>query len=179
MILTNADLKQAIAEGNLVITSDVAVSPDLKIGVNTIDLHLGPVIGTYSEYVLDCKKELELDYTLIPDEGLLLTPGIIYLAKTSEHTYIKKHVPQIEGLSSIGRLGMDVHKTAGIGSIGFNNRWTLEITVTQPVRVYRYMPIAQLMLVEPKSVPKDTYNGNYQGSSLYPEPSMIHKKLNQ
>ncbi len=51
----------------------------------------------------------------------------------------------LEGKSSVGRLGIDIHATAGKGDVGFCNHWTLEISCTQPVRVYAGMPIGQLI----------------------------------
>ncbi len=50
-----------------------------------------------------------------------------------------------EGKSSVGRLGIDIHATAGKGDVGFCNTWTLEISVTMPVRVYAGMPVGQLI----------------------------------
>ena len=54
-------------------------------------------------------------------------------------------MPFLEGKSSVGRLGIDIHATAGKGDVGFCNHWTLEISVSQPVRVYAGMPIGQLI----------------------------------
>ena len=51
----------------------------------------------------------------------------------------------LEGKSSVGRLGIDIHATAGKGDVGFCNHWTLEISVCQSVRVYAGMPIGQLI----------------------------------
>ena len=52
-----------------------------------------------------------------------------YLGVTEEYTETHKHVPFLEGKSSIGRLGIDIHATAGKGDVGFCNTWTLEISV--------------------------------------------------
>ena len=63
---------------------------------------------------------------------------------TLEYTETRQYVPFLEGKSSVGRLGIDIHATAGRGW-GFCNHWTLEISVCQPVRVYAGMPIGQLI----------------------------------
>ena len=89
-----------------------------------------------------------VDYLEIPDEGMILLPHRFYLGVTQEYTETHSHVPFLEGKSSIGRLGIDIHATAGKGDIGFCNTWTLEISVKQPVRVYAGMPIGQLIYFE-------------------------------
>ena len=62
-----------------------------------------------------------------------------------EYTETHAHVPFLEGKSSTGRLGIDIHATAGKGDVGFCGNWTLEISVKQPVKVYKGMPIGQLI----------------------------------
>ena len=81
----------------------------------------------------------------IPEEGFILQPGQLYLGVTEEYTETHNSVPFLEGKSSVGRLGIDIHATAGKGDVGFCNTWTLEISCTQPVRVYAGMPIGQLI----------------------------------
>ncbi len=81
---------------------------------------------------------------VIPKEGLLLQPGRVYLARTVERTFTDKYVPMLEGRSSVGRLGISVHVTAGFGDIGFNGHWTLEITVEQPTVIYPDVEICQI-----------------------------------
>jgi dCTP deaminase len=80
----------------------------------------------------------------VPDDGLLLLPGILYLASTVEYTETLVHVPYLDGRSSVGRLGVSIHVTAGRGDVGFKNHWTMEIWVVQPVRVYAGVKIGQL-----------------------------------
>ena len=61
----------------------------------------------------------------IPEDGLLLEPQKLYLGRTIEYTATEGYVPMLEGRSSIGRLGLFVHVTAGFGDIGFKGFWTL------------------------------------------------------
>ena len=75
---------------------------------------------------------------IIPEEGLILEPGKLYLGRTVEYTKTDKFVPMLEGRSSIGRLGLFIHVTAGFGDIGFSGFWTLEIHCIQPVK---YTPV--------------------------------------
>lgn len=93
---------------------------------------------------LDVMQENELCYFDIPDEGIILYPNILYLAVTNEYTESYKHRPKIEGKSSIGRLGIANHITAGYGDVGFCGHWTLEIQVIHPIKVKKNMLIGQI-----------------------------------
>ena len=91
------------------------------------------------------KKHNEVEHFEIPEDGYVLEPGTLYLGVTEEYTETHNSVPFLEGKSSVGRLGIDIHATAGKGDVGFCNHWTLEISVSQAVRVYAGMPIGQLI----------------------------------
>jgi dCTP deaminase len=144
MILTDTKILQEMEKGTIVI------SPfDRKyLGSNSYDVHLGRYLALYKSDILDAKVHNEVEYIEIPDEGLILLPHRLYLGVTEEYTETHAHVPFLEGKSSIGRLGIDIHATAGKGDIGFCNTWTLEISVKQAVRVYHGMPIGQLIYFE-------------------------------
>ncbi len=92
-----------------------------------------------------CQKHNEIEYFEIPDDGFVLYPHVFYLGVTQEYTETHAHVPFLEGKSSTGRLGIDIHATAGKGDVGFCGNWTPEISVKQPVKVYKGMPIGQLI----------------------------------
>lgn len=115
------------------------------LGSNSYDVHLGRYLATYRDRILDAKAHNKIDSFEIPPEGIVLHPGTLYLGVTEEYTETHKHVPFLEGKSSTGRLGIDIHATAGKGDVGFCNTWTLEISCTQPVRIYAGMPIGQLI----------------------------------
>ena len=115
------------------------------LGSNSYDVHLGKILATYREHILDAKKHNQIESFEIPEEGFVLYPHIFYLGVTQEYTETHAHVPFLEGKSSTGRLGIDIHATAGKGDVGFCGHWTLEISVKQPVRVYAGMPIGQLI----------------------------------
>ena len=93
----------------------------------------------------------------------MLRPGRLYLGKTVEWTSSPGFVPMYEGRSSLGRLGVSSHITAGFGDIGFEGNWTLEISVVQPVRIYPGMRIGQLYWHKPVGEITSTYQGKYQG----------------
>jgi len=94
--------------------------------------------------MLDSRQKNETQSFVIPETGYWLMPNTLYLASTNERTYTKDCVGIIEGKSSIARLGMNIHQTAGYGDVGFNGTWTLEITVAYPTKVYPNMKIAQI-----------------------------------
>ena len=74
----------------------------------------------------------------------MLQPNQLYLGRTVERTETHNLVPMIEGRSSIGRLGLFVHVTAGFGDVGFCGYWTLEMFAVQPVRIYAGVAICQI-----------------------------------
>lgn len=141
MILSDKKILEAIESGDIVIEPyDRAC-----LGTNSYDVHLGKWLANYRDPVLDARKHNEIDHFEIPEEGFVLKPGVLYLGVTQEYTETHHAVPFLEGKSSVGRLGIDIHATAGKGDVGFCNYWTLEISCTQPVKVYAGMPIGQLI----------------------------------
>src|SRR3979409_2344785 len=95
-----------------------------KLGSNSYDVHLGKYLATYKDKILDAKKHNEIDHFEIPTDGFVLEPGELYLGVTLEYTETHSHVPFLEGKSSTGRLGIDIHATAGKGDVGFVGDWT-------------------------------------------------------
>lgn len=141
MILTDQKILESIERGEIVI------EPFDKscLGTNSYDVHLSKHLAVYENQELDAKKHNKIKELIIPPEGILLQPKTIYLGVTEEYTETHHCVPFLEGKSSVGRLGIDIHATAGKGDVGFCNTWTLEISCVQPVRVYAGMPIGQLI----------------------------------
>ena len=114
------------------------------------------------KYALDPKQDNETEDFEIPEEGYVLLPGILYLGETEEYTETYGFIPNIDGRSSTGRLGIEIHRTAGFGDVGFRGKWTLEITVTHPVVVYAGMEIGQLYYETVDGDASMEYNGKYQ-----------------
>jgi dCTP deaminase len=141
MILSDQKILAAIEDGRIVI------EPFRRncLGTNSYDVHLGKTMATYEDRILDARKHNQIHYFELPEEGYVLHPGTLYLGVTEEYTESHHAVPFLEGKSSVGRLGIDIHATAGKGDVGFCNTWTLEISCIQPVRVYPGMPIGQLI----------------------------------
>lgn len=141
MILSDSAILESIAKGLIVIEPYERE----RLGTNSYDVHLSRHLATYKNRVLDARLHNAIEHFEIPPEGFVLEPQINYLGSTIEYTESHETVPFLEGKSSVGRLGIDIHATAGKGDVGFCNYWTLEISVKQPVRVYEGMPIGQLI----------------------------------
>jgi dCTP deaminase len=154
MILTDLQILKEIENGNIVI--DPFRPSDL--GTNSYDVHLGKFMAVYENYELDARKHNPIIEVEIGEEGYLLKPGTLYLGVTEEYTETHNTVPFLEGKSSVGRLGIDIHATAGKGDVGFCNTWTLEISCVQPVRIYAGMPIGQLIYFKVDGEIKNYYN---------------------
>lgn len=149
------------------------------LGTNSYDLHLGKYLAIYKSNLLDAKFHNEIDTFEIGEKGFILEPNTLYLGATLEYTETHAHVPFIEGKSSTGRLGINIHATAAKGDVGFCNHWTLEISVTQPVRVYYGMPIAQIIYFAVQGEIENKYNtkqnAKYTQRSEKPVESMMWK----
>jgi dCTP deaminase len=177
MILSDAEILRHIERKSIVVT------PFRRecLGSNSYDVHLGKTLARYRDEVLDAKQHNLIREFVIPDEGFVLQPHEFYLGVTEEYTETHEHVPFLEGKSSIGRLGIDIHATAGKGDVGFCNTWTLEISVKQPVRVYAGMPIGQLIYFEVKGEILTPYstkeNAKYNGRTGSPVESMMWKNF--
>ena len=117
------------------------------------------------EIALDPRKDNETTDIEIPEDGYVLVPGILYLGTTEEYTETYGFIPNIDGRSTTGRLGIEIHRTAGFGDNGFKGKWTLEITVTHPVIVYPGMEIGQLYYEVIDGDASITYNGKYQNQA--------------
>lgn len=144
--------------------------------------HKMPPDGDYfpTKYGLDMKKKMPLHIQKIPEEGFILEPGQLYLARTMEYTETMGYIPMLEGRSSIGRLGISIHATAGFGDIGFCGYWTLEISCVQPVKIYPGVEIAQIFYLTQNDPTWRQWlygvNGKYQNNNGI-QPSMLWKEF--
>ena len=175
MILTDKKILEGIEKGEIVI------QPFSRecLGANSYDVHLGKYLAVYKDKVLDAKKHNKIMEIIIPEEGFVLQPGTLYLGVTEEYTETHNAVPFLEGKSSIGRLGIDIHATAGKGDVGFCNTWTLEISCVHPVRVYAGMPVGQLIYFRIEGEVETYYhhkaNAKYNERTTKPVESMMWK----
>ena len=175
MILSDKRILEEISNGNILI------EPFRKenLGTNSYDVHLGKYLAVYQEHVLDARSKNTVREVIIPPEGLIIHPSTLYLGVTEEYTETHRHVPFLEGKSSIGRLGIDIHSTAGKGDVGYCNTWTLEISCIQPVRIYPGMPIGQLIYFAVEGEIERYYHNKttakYTNRTVKPVESMMWK----
>jgi len=146
-----------------------------QLNPNSYNLRLHEGLRVYDSDPLDMKNENTSHGITIPEEGLLLEPHRLYLGRTIEYTATDGFVPMLEGRSSIGRLGLFVHVTAGFGDVGFKGFWTLEVFCVQPIRIYAGVEICQVfyhtILGDYESYSGGKYQDNtgIQHSLLYTE----------
>ncbi|MEZ6071080.1 MAG: dCTP deaminase [Pirellulales bacterium] len=170
MILSGHEIRRQLG-------SKIVIDPfdDANVNPNSYNLTLHNELITYEEVVLDMKRENRTRRHTIPPEGFVLSPDQVYLGRTIERTETHDLVPMIEGRSSVGRLGLFVHVTAGFGDVGFCGHWTLEMFAVQPVRVYPGVAICQIFYHE-ISGDVTEYCSKYQGNNDI-QPSMLHQEL--
>lgn len=177
MILTDLKILEFIEKGK------IKIDPfDEKcLGCNSYDIHLSPNLAQYVSIVIDAKEDNKIKHFVIPEEGFVLIPGQLYLGSTLEYTETYDCVPYLEGKSSTGRLGINIHATAGKGDIGFCGHWTLEISTSIPVRIYPGMPIGQLTYFRIYGNVKTPYNkktnAKYSGQGAKPVASSMYKNF--
>ena len=139
MILSGKEIEKRLGK-------DIFIEPyqAAQLNPNSYNLRLHHELYVYEQSVLDMKKPNHITPITIPEEGLLLETNKLYLGRTLEHTRTENLVPMLEGRSSVGRLGLFIHVTAGFGDVGFAGFWTLEIFCVQPIRIYPNVEICQI-----------------------------------
>ena len=170
MILSGIEIQKRLGE-------DILLEPfdEKNLNPNSYNLTLHNELLVYEEVVLDMAKPSRFRRIEIPEEGLVLSPNQLYLGRTLEKTTTHNLVPQIEGRSSVGRLGLFVHVTAGFGDVGFSGFWTLEMFAVQPVRIYAGVPICQIFYHELTGDIVE-YESKYQHNRDI-QPSLLYKEL--
>jgi len=175
MILSDSEILKQMRSGDIVITPFVTEN----LGSNSYDVTLGSTMMTYVNPELDSAGNNAVQFFEIPTAGYVLRPGKLYLAVTQEYTETQKCVPYLEGKSSLARLGISIHQTAGKGDVGFKGYWTMEITVVHPVRVYAGMKIGQLIYNEVKGEVLLPYDKKLTAKYNNSEQSPMQSKNNE
>ena len=174
MILSGKEIKKQVKEGS------IAIDPftDEQINPNSYNLRLHPDLLVYDNDILDMREKNSASPLVIPESGLLLEPHKLYLGRTVERTSTDKYVPMLEGRSSVGRLGLFIHITAGFGDIGFDGFWTLEIFCVQPIRIYSGLEICQIFY-HTIDGDFDLYRSKKYQSNKGVQPSMLYKDFEE
>lgn len=171
MILSGSEIKARLG-------GDIGIEPfnEDQLNPNSYNLRLHTELLVYEEIVLDMKRSNRYRRITIPPEGLVLEPNQMYLGRTVEYTETRNLVPMLEGRSSIGRLGMFVHITAGFGDVGFCGFWTLEMLAVQPVRIYAGVQVCQIFYHTVEGAITEYATGKYQRNSDI-QPSLLYREL--
>lgn len=171
MILTGSAIRAELGE-------NIIIDPfrEEQLNPNSYNLRLHNELLVYEEIVLDMHRPNRFRRYTIPEDGFVLQPNQLYLARTMERTETYNLVPMLEGRSSIGRLGLFVHVTAGFGDVGFRGYWTLEMFAVQPVRIYPGIEVAQIFYHTIEGDVTEYSSEKYQNNQDI-QPSMIFKEL--
>ena len=171
MILTGSEIQARLG-------TDIVIDPfsPAQLNPNSYNLTLHNELLVYEEIVLDMRRPNRYRRYEIPPEGLVLSPNQLYLGRTVERTETHNLVPMLEGRSSIGRLGLFVHVTAGFGDVGFCGFWTLEMFAVQPIRVYAGVEIAQIFYHTLQGEVREYASEKYQHNRDI-QPSLLFKEF--
>lgn len=169
MILSGEEIRRQI--GSKIWISDF---DEKRLNPNSYNLRLHDELLLYDDYELDMKRENKTRLIKIPPEGLRLEPGRLYLGRAKEYTRTEGFVPMLEGRSSVGRLGLFIHVTAGFGDVGFAGYWTLEIFCVQPLIIYPDVEICQIYYHTLLGDYKPYQSGKYQNNTGI-QPSLLFR----
>jgi dCTP deaminase len=177
-ILSGPAIEEAVGKRKIEIDPFVPAnlnpaSYDLTLGSKVLVYDLNPMraAGFFSTRVIDVKEEQKTERFYIQEEGFVIRPGIGYLMHTRERVRTDCYVPVIDGKSSLGRLFVSIHQTAGYGDAGFDGQYTLEVSTLYQVRLHAGMRIAQIRFHElshgvgAASTAIVKYAGNYVGKT--------------
>jgi dCTP deaminase len=184
MLLTGLEIQKQLEIGTIVIDPFIPA----HLSTNSYDVTLANYLIRYDlsqRGYLDVRSENATCQVSIPEDGLVLEPHHLYLGSTVETATSTGYVPMYEGKSSIGRLGLFSHVTAGFGDVGWGfvqdedtqalrctyPTWTLEMVVVHPVKIYPGMKIGQVYFFKP-SGEIELYKGRYHHQKK-PVPSRI------
>ena len=169
MILSDRSLREAIGAGRIVVEpfDEGAVQP------SSIDVRVDRLFRVFRNHtagVIDVKQDLTAltELVEIAEDGVfMLHPGEFVLGSTRERVAVPDDlVARIEGKSSLGRLGLLIHSTAGFIDAGFDGHITLELAnvASLPITIYPGMKIGQLSFMEMSTPAEQPYGRGAKGS---------------
>jgi dCTP deaminase len=172
MVLSGLEIKNRLGR-------DIVIDPfeESRLNPNSYNLTLHDELMVYEEVLLDMRRPNRVRRITIPPDGLTLNPNQLYLGRTVERTETRNLVPMIEGRSSVGRLGLFVHVTAGFGDVGFCGYWTLEMFAVQPVKIYAGVAICQIFYHDICGDFTEYASDKYQHNRDI-QPSLLFRELN-
>jgi dCTP deaminase len=171
MILSGNEIRRQLG-------SNIKIDPfdERQLNPNSYNVRLHDELLVYDDLELDMRRPPRYTRHTIPPDGLVLTPNRLYLGRTVERTETRGYVPMLEGRSSIGRLGLFVHVTAGFGDVGFCGYWTLEMFAVYPIRIYAGVEIAQIFYHTVEGEVTEYRSDKYQHNRDI-QPSLLFKEF--
>lgn len=173
MILSGQEILKNVGRDIIIEPFDMS-----RLNPNSYNLRLADELLMYEDKELYMNRDNRVKRLTIPESGLWLEPGKLYLGRTMEYTKTDKFVPMLEGRSSVGRLGLFIHVTAGFGDVGFAGYWTLEIHCIQPLLIFPGVEICQIYYhtIQGDYTPYDS--GKYQNNTGV-QPSMLWRDFSK
>lgn len=168
MILTGSAIADAVQAYH------ITIEPFLPqhTNPNSHGYRLGDTLKVFTRTPVDPRTSPPTRTVTIPARGYRLRPGRVYLGSTVERIGSDRYVTSLIGRSSVGRLGLFTQISADLAQLGAVHRWTLEIVVTQPLRVYAGMVIGQVSFWD--AVGDHMPYGGYYGTLSDPSPFAPH-----
>jgi dCTP deaminase len=169
MILSDRDIKQAIKDGR------ISIEPfdEADVQPSSVDLHCDRYFRVFHNArrpYIDVKEPME-DLTelveVTKDDSFILHPGEFVLGSTLENVKLADDlVARLEGKSSLGRLGLLIHSTAGFVDAGWQGHLTLELSnvANLPITIYPGMKIGQISFFQMTSPADNPYGSKAVGS---------------
>jgi dCTP deaminase len=186
MILSDRTIREFLADGRIVI--DPLDPADIQ--PSSVDLHLDNrfrVFRNHTRRVIDVKEDqtdLTEEVVVNNDDAFILHPGEFALGSTLERVAIPDDlVGRIEGKSSLGRLGLLIHTTAGFVDAGWDGHLTLELSnvANLPITLYPGMKIGQISFIQMTTAADVPYGASSLGSKYRgqrgPTPSRFHENF--
>jgi dCTP deaminase len=168
MLLSDRDLRVLIEQGNVYVpTENNPLDLDLQLGPSSIDLRLAPEVLLFDNHamrIIDLSEKIPprmRRVTIDDKDGFVLHPGEFVLGSTLEAVKVPTDmVALLEGRSSLGRLGLIIHATAGFVDPGFEGQITLEMQNigNQPLLLRPYQRVCQLCFYQLSSHAETPYN---------------------
>src|SRR5580704_5374616 len=173
MVLSDHTIREELEAGRIIIDplGDDCIQP------SSVDLHVDRYFRLFRNHhqrVIDVKEdqsELTELVEIEDDDALILHPGEFVLGSTRERVALPDDlVARLEGKSSLGRLGLLIHSTAGFVDAGFDGHLTLELSnvANLPITLYPGMRIGQITFLEMTTPAEHPYGSaglksKYQG----------------
>lgn len=172
MVLSDRSIKEALDAGRITIDplGDGCIQP------SSVDLHVDQyfrVFRNHTSQVIDVREDQEELTEMVdvgPDRPFILHPGEFVLGSTTERVALPDDlVARLEGKSSLGRLGLLIHSTAGFVDAGWDGHLTLELSnvANLPITIYPGMKIGQISFFEMTTPAERPYGSTGLGSKYH------------